>query len=180
MRALALLSLCLVTVSLEASQDFETKWVTMDDLRSLGITVTAKRQTESVDAWRIDFDLGKLFDQQRYHFTDVVIQRHKVTSALPTSIDMASEGAPVRRLEIKDPQGWFVLNGSERWNAYLAFQYAIIEGPEAGRIVRLLIPVAEIEAVSKEKTANQALQTTPMTRSGFEKTIEFGYPQRGV
>ena len=27
---------------------------------------------------------------------------------------------------------------------------------------------------------NQALQTTPMTRSGFEKTIEFGHPQRGV
>jgi hypothetical protein len=28
--------------------------------------------------------------------------------------------------------------------------------------------------------ANQALQTTPMTRSVCEKTIEFGYPQRGV
>ena len=31
-----------------------------------------------------------------------------------------------------------------------------------------------------EKTANQALQTTPITRSVYEKTIEFGYPQRGV
>jgi len=28
--------------------------------------------------------------------------------------------------------------------------------------------------------ANQALQTTPMTRSVCEKTIEFGRPQRGV
>ena len=27
---------------------------------------------------------------------------------------------------------------------------------------------------------NQALQTTPMARSIFEKTIEFGHPQRGV
>jgi len=30
------------------------------------------------------------------------------------------------------------------------------------------------------KAANQALQTTPMTRSVDEKTIEVGYPQRGV
>ena len=27
---------------------------------------------------------------------------------------------------------------------------------------------------------NQALQTTPMTRSVYEKTIEFERPQRGV
>jgi hypothetical protein len=31
-----------------------------------------------------------------------------------------------------------------------------------------------------EKRANQALQTTPMTRSVYEKTTEFGHPQRGV
>jgi hypothetical protein len=31
-----------------------------------------------------------------------------------------------------------------------------------------------------EEAANQALQTTPMTRSVYEKTIEFGRPQRGV
>ena len=30
------------------------------------------------------------------------------------------------------------------------------------------------------KRPNQALQTTPMTRSVYEKTIEFGDPQRGV
>jgi hypothetical protein len=30
------------------------------------------------------------------------------------------------------------------------------------------------------KAANQALQTTPMTRSVYERTIEFGDPQRGV
>ena len=30
------------------------------------------------------------------------------------------------------------------------------------------------------RRANQALQTTPMTRSVCEKTIEFGRPQRGV
>ena len=30
------------------------------------------------------------------------------------------------------------------------------------------------------KPANQALQTTPMTRSVYEKTIEFGHPQRSV
>ena len=30
------------------------------------------------------------------------------------------------------------------------------------------------------KAANQALQTTPMTRSVYEKITEFGYPQRGV
>ena len=30
------------------------------------------------------------------------------------------------------------------------------------------------------KPPNQALQTTPMTRSIFEKIIEFGDPQRGV
>ena len=30
------------------------------------------------------------------------------------------------------------------------------------------------------KPPNQALQTTPMTRSVCEKTTEFGYPQRGV
>ena len=27
---------------------------------------------------------------------------------------------------------------------------------------------------------NQSLQTTPVTRSVYEKTIEFGRPQRGV
>jgi hypothetical protein len=32
----------------------------------------------------------------------------------------------------------------------------------------------------EERQPNQALQTTPMTRSVFEKTIEFGYLQRGV
>jgi hypothetical protein len=32
----------------------------------------------------------------------------------------------------------------------------------------------------KKKTANQALQTTPMARSVYEKTIVFGYPRRGV
>jgi len=32
----------------------------------------------------------------------------------------------------------------------------------------------------KEGRPNQALQTTPMTRSVCEKTIEFGHPQRGV
>ena len=31
-----------------------------------------------------------------------------------------------------------------------------------------------------DRRPNQALQTTPMTRSVFEKTIEFGHPQRGV
>jgi len=30
------------------------------------------------------------------------------------------------------------------------------------------------------QTPNQALQTTPMTRSVYEKTVEFGDPQRGV
>ena len=32
----------------------------------------------------------------------------------------------------------------------------------------------------KERQPNQALQTTPVTRSVYEKTIEFGDPQRGV
>ena len=32
----------------------------------------------------------------------------------------------------------------------------------------------------KERQPNQALQTTPMTRIVYEKTTEFGYPQRGV
>jgi len=32
----------------------------------------------------------------------------------------------------------------------------------------------------KRREANQALQTTPMTRSVYEKSIEFGEPQRGV
>ena len=32
----------------------------------------------------------------------------------------------------------------------------------------------------KKRQPNQALQTTPMTRSVYEKTIEFGHPQRGV
>jgi len=31
-----------------------------------------------------------------------------------------------------------------------------------------------------KKEPNQALQTTPMTRSVCERTIEFGDPQRGV
>ena len=31
-----------------------------------------------------------------------------------------------------------------------------------------------------EDRPNQALQTTPMTHSVHEKTIEFGDPQRGV
>ena len=35
------------------------------------------------------------------------------------------------------------------------------------------------EQIEKQR-ANQALQTTPMTRSVCEKTIEFGRPQRGV
>ena len=33
---------------------------------------------------------------------------------------------------------------------------------------------------TKVQTPNQALQTTPMTRSIYERTIEFGHPQRGV
>jgi hypothetical protein len=33
---------------------------------------------------------------------------------------------------------------------------------------------------TEERQPNQALQTTPMTRSVYEKTIEFGRPQRGV
>jgi len=32
----------------------------------------------------------------------------------------------------------------------------------------------------KKMQANQALQTTPMVRNVYVKTIEFGYPQRGV
>ena len=32
----------------------------------------------------------------------------------------------------------------------------------------------------REDRANQALQTTPMTRMVYEKTIEFGRHQRGV
>ena len=31
-----------------------------------------------------------------------------------------------------------------------------------------------------EQRPNQALQTTPMTRSVYEKTMEFEVPQRGV
>ena len=31
-----------------------------------------------------------------------------------------------------------------------------------------------------KRQPNQALQTTPMTLSVFEKTIEFGHPLRGV
>ena len=34
--------------------------------------------------------------------------------------------------------------------------------------------------VTRVDPPNQALQTTPMTRSIYEKTIEFGHPQRGV
>ena len=34
--------------------------------------------------------------------------------------------------------------------------------------------------MKKERQPNQALQTTPMTRSVYEKPIEFGHPQRGV
>ena len=37
-----------------------------------------------------------------------------------------------------------------------------------------------LENQEKKDMANQALQTTPMTRSVYEKTIEFGYTQRGV
>jgi hypothetical protein len=33
---------------------------------------------------------------------------------------------------------------------------------------------------TEERQPNQALQTTPMTRSVYEKTIEVGDPQRGV
>ena len=32
----------------------------------------------------------------------------------------------------------------------------------------------------EERQPNQALQTTPVTRSVYEKTIEFGHRQRGV
>ncbi len=31
-----------------------------------------------------------------------------------------------------------------------------------------------------KRQPNQALQTTPMTRSVYEKTIEVGHPWRGV
>jgi len=34
--------------------------------------------------------------------------------------------------------------------------------------------------LESRKEPNQALQTTPMTRCVYEKTIEFGDPQRGV
>ncbi len=37
-----------------------------------------------------------------------------------------------------------------------------------------------LRTFKKARAANQALQTTPMTRSVYEKTIEFRYPQRGV
>jgi hypothetical protein len=40
---------------------------------------------------------------------------------------------------------------------------------------------ARAEAGNKnERQPNQALQTTPMTRSVYEKITEFGDPERGV
>jgi len=36
------------------------------------------------------------------------------------------------------------------------------------------------ETGEMKRQPNQALQTTPMARSAYEKSIEFGYPQRGV
>jgi hypothetical protein len=36
------------------------------------------------------------------------------------------------------------------------------------------------ETSGTKNRPNQALQTTPMARSVYEKTIEFGHPQRGV
>jgi len=41
-------------------------------------------------------------------------------------------------------------------------------------------PFPEMRKPAKTKQPNQALQTTPMTRSVYEKTIEFGHLQRGV
>ena len=43
---------------------------------------------------------------------------------------------------------------------------------------RAVLAVKEKTTVAKQP--NQALQTTPMTRSVDEKTIKFGHPQRGV
>jgi len=39
---------------------------------------------------------------------------------------------------------------------------------------------ARVSSDEENGRPNQALQTTPMTRSVYEKTIEFGRPQRGV
>ena len=36
------------------------------------------------------------------------------------------------------------------------------------------------ESKAARRQPNQALQTTPITRSVYEKSIEFGHPQRGV
>jgi len=49
-----------------------------------------------------------------------------------------------------------------------------------GQAVFPLMRSLEMIQKGRKKAANQALQTTPMTRSVYEKTIEFGYPQRGV
>jgi hypothetical protein len=54
---------------------------------------------------------------------------------------------------------------------------------EVARDVAMAMTIATLGVlmiVRKEDTPNQALQTTPMTRSVYDKTIEFGYPQRGV
>ncbi|WP_442889264.1 hypothetical protein [Congregicoccus parvus] len=46
---------------------------------------------------------------------------------------------------------------------------------------RLKVPLSHRRLIEiRTRNANQALQTTPMTRSVYEKTIEFGDLQRGV
>ena len=51
---------------------------------------------------------------------------------------------------------------------------------DGGRVPSAELGRVSIRRIPEEKKPNQALQTTPMTRSVYEKTIEFGRRRRGV
>ena len=80
--------------------------------------------------------------------------------------------------------GPVVLHSSLRLATRMAFQYG--PAPSRGYVSfrdacrRDYRDREDSREKMNERQPNQALQTTPMTRSVYEKNIEFGDPQRGV
>ena len=91
-----------------------------------------------------------------------------ITTGLYVGI-AASTDTEVRRVLATVADHLFFFRGSAISPVKLA------DGLPSGALEELTNEIRE-----KEKQPNQALQTTPMTRSIYEKTIEFGHPQRGV
>ena len=82
----------------------------------------------------------------------------------------------------KDRKGWFYLQffavPRTGWAALFTIEG---KGNPTEQLKRFRPVFDSLKWIhDEEEAANRALQTTPMTRSVYEKTIEFGHPRRGV